>query len=118
MSRFLLLQDDTLSFEDMAQLKIGDVLYENAGYGVIIRVKVTSEPIVATEDDYTFVTFAGTTNFLDKGRGWGEDSQTDFRATKNLMHYGPKLMRDMYAWDRDHQCERSIDYYVEHLKAL
>lgn len=108
MSRYLMLVDDSMTFEDCLDLKVGDVYYESE-YGAIIKAVVTTPPVIG---EYTY---NGKTS---RNLSWeseivGFDQKTmkfddtvlvqNYGCTEGLMNYGPKMYRIFDIWDRETQ---------------
>lgn len=72
-----------MSFDEICNLKKNDVIWEKW-----LRVTLTTDPVVARHqilgEDYTYVTF-----FARVG-----ETTTEYRFTKELMHYAPHLYRE------------------------
>lgn len=77
----------SLSFQDMANLKLDDIIYEYE-YGYTIKARVVIAPVVA-DDGYEGRRTVRWTAFNDD-----TNVSIEYLCTEGLEHYGPKVYFD------------------------
>lgn len=104
MDDFYIFVDDPASFDDLANLQVGDVYYEEF-YGMIVKA-IVSSPV--TED-----TYEGKRRINWSSEVWAIDPKTGnpqgsyapiqpYTIIKGLESYGPSCFKRLVKLDRDY----------------
>lgn len=73
----------SLTYEELKNMKIGEVYYESSQYANI-KFTVKSKPIEKQNKDLTQLTWIGSVK---------DQEDIDYLITKGLEHYGPKIYK-------------------------
>lgn len=79
-----------LGFEEVVELKVGDIIYECEA-GTNIGVRVLEVPTITEEGSRQARWTAEVVS--DSGGSWKAGETIDYLCTERYMHYGPKLYR-------------------------
>lgn len=84
----------SMTFDEIASLKVGDVLFE-CQYGANISARVVIEPVAGTG-------YEGRRTLAWKAENTEDGTPIDYGLTEGLEHYGPRIYSEpQYAVFRD-----------------
>lgn len=99
------LLSNSLGYAQIKDLSVGDVFFEDGGYGVIFRCVVTEAPVETCDNDlerrqlaWKDEVVAYRDSNVSEGEHISDSNVVDYLITEGLTHYGPRIYSGITKW--------------------
>jgi len=105
MGRYLVMVDESMSFKDLSEMRVGDKFYETDMGMMCMSIVKTPVAKSLDEDGNNVIDFkADVYDFNFKINDWLEGSrEVLYKSNEGFMIYGGRFYKDYCVWDREEQ---------------